>query len=416
MKVLLSEKDGCALTGVVLLALLARMLFITSVDFPFFDEAVHITSAYSYMEQGFYGMHWYHQNLRNILFYFGMAVLGDNPLGWRLPWVLVGTSSVFILYLLTLKIFSSHRVAILAALLLAVDPLHISQSRINPDETMTVFTSLCSLYFALCYREDMKPYYLVLSGIFLGLGLSVKWYTFLTVIAVLLISLSTLLKRGHGMAEIFGHLSFIFCAVIVLPATIYLLTYYPWFGAGHSFDEFLTLQKDKYLYLQAMEASDFKDLASLNAPGVLTWFIIPALTGFKYVHSETVIIIPYVANPLAWLLVLPAIVYIIYRLSVERSFPLLITVGIFLIHYLPLLLVKRPLFLHSALTVLPAAFIAVSYFLVAILDNTRHSRALNLYMIANVVLLVILFPLLINYPIPQDIFNAYLRWLEPFLI
>jgi len=55
-----------------------------------------------------------------------MKVWGDNPAGWRMRNVIFGSLSVAVLFLIGIELFSSVRVAGLAAAFLAFDPLHLS--------------------------------------------------------------------------------------------------------------------------------------------------------------------------------------------------------------------------------------------------------------------------------------------------
>lgn len=409
-------KENYLILCVILGAALARGLFITAIQVRFFDEGEFIPAAYSYIERGFIGTStWYHPNLRSIIVYSSISLFGDNPVGWRLPWILTGISSIFFLYLLTRRITGSAKIATVASFLLAIDPLHISQTRINPDETMTVFTSVAGLYFALRYREELKPHLLILAGLMIGVGISVKWYTVFTTIIVLLISSSVFFQKEENLLQRGNRLVFIFLALTVLPATIYLLTYYAWFGKGYSPADFLWLQLDMYVKQQSLQMSDFEDMSKLKVISPYYWFILPSITGFRLGLPWAMVVIPFVSNPFVWLLALPSIGYVIFRCMVERSFLLFVIAGAFFIQYLPILFVSRPLFIHSALSILPIAIISIAYTLVNLFDKPGRSWILSLYLVFNLLLVLMALPLLINYPIPIDTYNRYLGWLNSIL-
>jgi dolichyl-phosphate-mannose-protein mannosyltransferase len=65
-----------------------------------------------------------------IIALFGVGPLGNRPIGWRLPSAVFGIVGVALLYLLALRLWRSVWWAGAAALLLALDGLHIVQSRI----------------------------------------------------------------------------------------------------------------------------------------------------------------------------------------------------------------------------------------------------------------------------------------------
>lgn len=412
MKVMQLQKESYLLMGVLVMALLFRIIFITKVEFPFFDEIPIIQSSYYYMEKGFLGRLWYHPPLKNIIMYYSIAIFGDNPFGWRIPWVLSGTVSVYFMYLLTFNLMSSKRMALIAAFLLAIDPLHISQSRVNPDETMTVLTFIISMYLAFRYITDFKPFYLIIAGVMLGISLAVKWYAALMIGAVFLICIFTLFKRKPGWFQRFETGLFISVCLTVLPATVYLLAYFSWFRQGHYLIDFMQLQRDMYLFQQNREVSDFISMAKLSVSDASVWFISLIVAGFKEVFPGYIIVIPFICNPFVWLLTIPSITYTAYRCWVDRSFPLFIVAAAFFLQYTPLLSIKRPIFIHSAMSVLPIALIAISYTLVRIFDNPRTSWVLILYLCFNLTMVLISLPILISYPIPPDIYRNYLSWLD----
>lgn len=416
MKINLLTKETILIIGIIFIAFLVRVMFIASVEFPFFDERFHIAGAYNYIERGFLSETWYYPNLRSIILYFSMSLLGDNPLGWRVPLVLAGTLAVCFLYLLAFKLSASKRVALISSFLLAIDPLHISQSRVNPDETVTTFAFIAGIYFALRYKDELKPYLLCMAGIMLGIGVSVKWYAVFTIMIVLFISLASLTGNREGMVQKLNRLSFIFLGLIVLPATIYLATYYPWFGRGYSLTDFLWLQRDMYATLQSARESDFVTMSKLNLPTPLTWFILPTVAGIKILSPLYVVIVPFITNPFIWLLTLPSIAYTIFWWQKERAFSLLVISGAFFIQYLPLLLVKRPLFIHSALSVLPIAFIAIAFTLNHFFEALNRAWMLSAFLLLNLCLILILLPLLISYPIPLNVYDNYLKWVDMFLV
>lgn len=412
-----SFKEGHLLIAILFIALLTRVMFVASVRYPFFDEVHHIPSAYNYIEKGFLGKHtWYHPNMKHIVMYYSIKFFGDNPIGWRMPWVLSGFTSVTFLYLLTHKLLGSKRVALIASFLFAIDPLHISQSRINPDETMTVLTTVISLYLALHYISEFNPIYLILTGLVLGIGVSVKWYAVFTIITIFAICSFMSVKKGENLPLIINRGIFIFLSLVVLPITVYLLSYYPWFGEGHSLKEFIWLQTDMYKCLQSMNASDFSSMTKLNASKAYLWFIIPLMKGVKESNvPQFVVVVPFICNPLVWLLTFPSIGYVIYKCMTERAISLFIIAGAFFMQYAPLLFVKRPVFIHSAMSVLPFSIIAIAYTLVQLFDSPKKAVLLKSYLLLNLIFVVLIMPLLLSYPIPEGFYNNYLRWLDMFL-
>jgi len=114
----------------------------------------------------------------------------------RLPFALVTSISVVLIYLLVRKLFGSP-VAWLAAGLLALDPFYISHSRVvTPDGLLASFMTLSILSFIVYLVCGRSRYYVVFSGFAAGLALLTK------VPAVLLIPMVGVLTVATGLWEI----------------------------------------------------------------------------------------------------------------------------------------------------------------------------------------------------------------------
>jgi len=114
----------------------------------------------------------------------------------RLPFALVTSISVVLVYLLTRKLFGGP-VAWLGAGLLALDPFYISHSRVvTPDGLLASFMTLSILSFIVYLVRERSRYYVVFSGFAAGLALLTK------VPAVLLAPMVGVLTVAMGLWEI----------------------------------------------------------------------------------------------------------------------------------------------------------------------------------------------------------------------
>ncbi len=102
----------------------------------------------------------------------GIAIFGNNPLGWRFMSMMVGTIGIITFYLLTLKIFKSNKLAIISALLLAFNSLYFSLSSVGVLDIFYFVPALISLTF-LAYSKGRYSM-LMLSALFMGLSVAVK--------------------------------------------------------------------------------------------------------------------------------------------------------------------------------------------------------------------------------------------------
>lgn len=111
-----------------------------------------------------------------------MKVFGENTVAFRLPSVIFGLGSVYLVYLLGALLFSIEA-GLFSSLLLAITVNHVYISRIGLQESYVIFFLLLSLYFF--FKGGERDKYFIYSGIALGLGLLTK-YTVGIVIPVIL--------------------------------------------------------------------------------------------------------------------------------------------------------------------------------------------------------------------------------------
>ena len=182
--------------------------------------------------------------------------------------------------------------------------------------------------------------------------------------------------------------------LLLIPAMIYLLTFLPWFGRGYSLAEWPSLQKSMFLETSQHVGYHPKqwDDRDHNA---YKWFIMPSVFVDPFMNMDTVetkdgklpsfdqsvtVVLGY-ANPLVWLLVLPAIFFLIRRGIRERDERSLYLACLFLASYLPLVCTSRPIWMNTALSVLPYGIIAVAALIWQIARRFRNSsRVLAVYL------------------------------------
>jgi dolichyl-phosphate-mannose--protein O-mannosyl transferase len=167
-----------ALTG--LFALLAGWRLATP-SIPYFDEVHYLPAArelLSLVQTGEGGyLNREHPLLGKQAIALGMALLGDNPLGWRIMPLLAGTLTLFAA-MRALWHASADRFATLAFGVLLATGFHLFvQSRIAMlDVFMAAFLAGAAWQFAAaCAQPEKGRWRLALTGIALGCAMGAKW-------------------------------------------------------------------------------------------------------------------------------------------------------------------------------------------------------------------------------------------------
>ena len=123
----------------------------------------------------------------------GIKIFGMNPFGYRIMGVVFSSAILLMTYLLV-KEFTSHKWAIYGTLLMAFDFMHYTTGRIATLEPFSIFFIMGMFLFMIKatkhnYIHDSRKHYinLLVSGLFMGMAISVKWTGCYAVVGLALI-------------------------------------------------------------------------------------------------------------------------------------------------------------------------------------------------------------------------------------
>ena len=236
---------GWLATGVVgVIAALLRLIGLGHPKTLMFDEIYYVKDAYALWHRG-YEANWakdsdsafssgvfsgmstqaayvVHPQLGKWLIGAGMELFGpSSSFGWRVMPAIAGIATVLLLTRLTMRLTRSPLLAGLAGLLLAVDGVALTESRIGLLDVFIGFFATLSLYFLVRDREwsrarlarklagtrpgaraphaAIRPW-LLATGVALGLTCSIKWsgIYLLAVVGVAVVVWDTLALRRVG--------------------------------------------------------------------------------------------------------------------------------------------------------------------------------------------------------------------------
>ena len=129
-----------------------------------------------------------HPQLAKVVDAGSIELFGDNPFGWRLPSILLGTAAILGMFALVRAAGGGRWVALVAAALMAADNLLLIHSRI---ETLDVPVLAPMIWAAVLYLRGHP----LLAGVLIGVGSAIKLVApYLLLVFVLL----ELIRRAAG--------------------------------------------------------------------------------------------------------------------------------------------------------------------------------------------------------------------------
>lgn len=359
------------LASLTIIGAFLRVYWLTDTQ-PTGDEYYTIAEAFDYMVRGHYGLEmWHHPKLRDIFVYWAIKFFGTNTVGFRLPSIVFGILTIPLTGLVARRLTRSDAAALLASLFMTFDAIHIELSRQAIQEVYMPFFLLIGIYLALRYRDSDNSLLLVLSGVIFGLGLASKWNVAIPLTLTLLLLVCHGLKQGGQSAfEKSTELLILFATMVVLPLTVYILTYYPWLlNRGYDLGEWLVTQKIMFAENLVHQGAN-PEMLQMQDHTPSLWFVRPVgFADFLMNGNEPVVVLG-VSNPFVWLLTLPAVGYLMFHVR-KLDWQHLFLLALFWCSYLPFVLTRRLTGANTALSVTPFAFMAVASVIMTLLKEKK---------------------------------------------
>lgn len=323
---------------------------------------------------------WTHPPLSKIIMAGGMKILGENAFGWRIPQAIFGTFSIFLVYLLTKKIFKDELLGVIAAGVFSLDGLSLVLSRMGMNDIYVLTFMLLSVYFFL----DKKD---VLSAISLGLAISSKWSAFWTIPILFILWL-----RREKKFSLVTILSF-----LILPVGVYLLTYTQMFTTGHGLDIWWGMQQQMWWYHTGLHATH---------PYTSAWWSWPLMARGVYLYTSeevggVVSRIYAIGNPFVFWSGLAFVILALLRSFFEKNKQLGLIVFSYLIFFVPWAASPRIMFLYHYLPSIPFMCIAIAYFL------RKYPAMLISYATFATLLFIYFYPHWAGLPVPLWLDKSY---------
>jgi predicted membrane-bound dolichyl-phosphate-mannose-protein mannosyltransferase len=336
-----------------------------------------------------------HPLLAKLLIALSMSIIGDNGWGWRIPSVVFGLLSIFVLYLLLKKTAKSPLIALMGTFLFSFDTLVFVHSRIATLDVFVLGFMLLGFYWYFSNRMNLSALGMALATLCKISGL----YGILTLGAFHLGR--ELLSRGRkvdwqSLLSVFEKY-----AIVYLVSFIVLMAVLDFFWAGY---------KNPFEHLSHIYSYTF----ALRAPGVRKptdiwsypweWLVDQVKIHYATVNvsvftdhdvARTYPSVDFIGamNPTIVFLTIPAMAYNVYRYHETRSEFSLFMLAWFAMTYLPYfpaaIFGHRIMYIFYFLNTVPAVAASVAGMIV---DQTPPRIIVVFYVAAVIIGFYMMFP------------------------
>ena len=383
-----------------------------------FDEIYYVSSAKQYID----GVPPYvdvHPPLGMLIIAIALILLGISPFAWRLIPNICGILLVPIMYIFANKIFRDKKLAIIAAILIMVEFMHYSISRLAFLDSILVFFITLQYFYLYCYvskrlagssfKQSAK--YLYLCALFLGFGISTKvnagfaipaifiWLFYCEIIACKSTPKQTILK-----------VIYLFLIFTIVPLTIYILSYIPYYHSMHATNIF-SFVIDRYQHMYDYQVNGLKDASHPYASKWWTWPLLitpmsiyywqePIASANGLISSSIVLM----GNPAIYWASIPSVLILAFKWIKKPNYNIAFILLAIFAQYLPYALFQRISFIYYFYPVTPFIILSIVYVIKLAFENTNknYHYIAYAYITIAIVLFALYFPVLSGLNVSRD--------------
>lgn len=398
----------------------------------YFDEVYFPRTAYEYIEK-INPFENTHPPLGKIMIMLSYKIFGVNAFGWRFMGMLFGVFMIPLMYVFGKKVFNNTFLAFCTAFLMMFDFMHFVQTRIGTIDGYLVFFIIMMFYYMydyfmqksykLNFITSLKP--LLLSGIFFGLGISVKWIGLYAGagLAFLLFTSRILEYRDYrkGLVDkkhftlkyIWGTLAMCIVFFIVIPLGIYFLSYIPVFkatGSTNWIKEIIASQKHMYSYHSGVVQSH---------PYASPWWQWPLMIKPVYYYLAPILkegewgSIASFGNPAVWWGGIVALFWSAW-IAIKKADKNIVFIFVGFISILaPWAIAPRSItFIYHYFSCVPFIIFAIVYIIRHLIDKyPKAKKGVYIYLALVLILFIVFYPVLTGIKVPIWI-TENLRWIS----
>ena len=382
---------------------------ISYLNSSYFDEIYFARTAYNYLnnEETY---EWTHPPLGKMIQAIPVLLFNKMaPFYYRLMGNIAGIVMIFIMYLLGIELFKKRKWAITSSLLMFFETSHFVQTRMGTVDSFLILLIMLAIYFMIRHitKKDTK-YNLLLSGVFFGLSMCVKWTGALGGLALAIIYFYDFIKNKRNIKKIllFGTTYFVIIPLIIY-TTIYFI--YPKNRIAYTDSYKAIVEQTEQMYNYHSKLTDDHYFSS-------EWYTWPISykpvwyyeQEYSYATKGT---ISAIGNIVIWWLGIIAVLYLPYRIIKKKELESIILLITILSLWLPYIFIGRVMFLYHYFPVVPFITLAVVKLLKDIEEKTKITFIVPIYISIVILFFVIYYPVISGVPVSKHYIDS-LKLLE----
>lgn len=386
----------------------------------YFDEIFYATTAYQYLHK----LNPYvavHPPLGMLIIAIGILLFGMNAFGWRIMPALASIALVPLIYIFAKRLFGTRRAAIFASILMMFDPMHYVMGKIAfLDGIVTLFIVL-QYYYLYTYLDlrkngaslsDCYPT-LLKVGIALGLGMSCKWSAIYFAIPLLLsLVYGEIILARPNIKQFIHSVIFLFVTLVILPLSIYCLTYVPFIISQTDSDLFAFIWRIQ-TYMYEFQAHGLATATHPYASNWLEWSTLKnPMSLFFWQDGKMANSIAFIAHPMIAFATFPILIFLILKAVKNRThIPAWFILIAICAQYLPYAFITHIMFLYYFYSTMPFIILGI----VALLNTLDWHQPTNRYITYLVLgfyiaIFIMFIPATSGLEFPREYVVKYLLW------
>lgn len=365
----------------------------------YFDEVYFARTAYEYVEN-IPTYEWTHPPLGKIIQAIPMFITRHlSPFNYRLMGNISGIIMLIIMYLFGKELFKKRKYGIFASLLMFFDTFHFVQTRMGTVDSHLVLFMMISVLGMIKYCNNKKILNLLISGIFFGLAVCVKWTGLYCGLGLAIIYFTYMLKNKEFNLK---HILYGAGFFVLIPLIFYIGVYFLFpnnnINYTNNFKSIINQQEAMYNYHSKLEAEHFFSSE---------WYTWPI--SYKPVWYHQVIIdnntketISGLGNIIIWWMGIFAMIYLLAKTILKKdksSFYILILI---LSLWLPYVFIGRIMFLYHYFPVTPFMMLAIVGLFKDLTEKLKLKYIIPIYLVFVIAFFIIYYPVITGNAVSLD--------------